>query len=147
MKFPQWYLVPHCWICWVQLKWKVFQLNFRWLIFFLKWKYTPDLIFLTVLFWNSISIWSWEESPTSNDRITVNVSRRISPHMKIATHFLSWTLSICNNGLFKVNLEFSFSFPGFSFSGLDLVFKSGFQTWDSLHISIPVLTYCKVAST
>ena len=29
---------------------------------------------------------------------------------------------------FKVNLEFSFSFPGFSFSGLDLVFKSGFQT-------------------
>ena len=24
------------------------------------------------------------------------------------------------NGLFKVNLEFSFSFPGFSFSGLDL---------------------------
>ena len=26
-------------------------------------------------------------------------------------------------GLFKVNLEFSFSFPGFSFSGLDLVFK------------------------
>ena len=33
-----------------------------------------------------------------------------------------------NSGLFKVNLEFSFSFPGFSFSGLDLVFKSGFQT-------------------
>jgi hypothetical protein len=32
------------------------------------------------------------------------------------------------NGLFKVNLEFIFSFPGFSFSGLDLVFKSGFQT-------------------
>ena len=31
-------------------------------------------------------------------------------------------------GLFKVNLEFSFSFPGFSFSGPDLVFKSGFQT-------------------
>ena len=26
-------------------------------------------------------------------------------------------------GLFKVNLEFSFSYPGFSFSGLDLVFK------------------------
>ena len=25
--------------------------------------------------------------------------------------------------------------------GLDLVFKSGFQIWDSLHISIPVLTY------
>ena len=35
-----------------------------------------------------------------------------------------------------LNLEFSFSFPGFSFSGLDLVFKSNFQTWDSLHISI-----------
>ena len=46
-----------------------------------------------------------------------------------------------NSGLFKVNLEFSFSFPGFLFSGLDLVFKLGFQTWDSLHISIPVLTY------
>ena len=29
---------------------------------------------------------------------------------------------------FKVKLEFSFSFPGFSFPGLDLVFKSGFQT-------------------
>ena len=45
--------------------------------------------------------------------------------------------------LFKVNLEFSFSFPGFLFSGLDLVFKSEFQTWDSLHISISisVLTY------
>ena len=46
-----------------------------------------------------------------------------------------------HNGFFKVTLEFSFSFPGFSFSGLDLVFKSGFQTWDSLHISIWLLTY------
>ena len=44
-------------------------------------------------------------------------------------------------GLFKVNLEFSFSFQGFSFSGLDLIFKSGFYTWDSLHISISVLNY------
>ena len=42
-------------------------------------------------------------------------------------------------GLFKVKI--CFSFLGFSFSGLDLVFKSGFQTWDSLHTSIPVLTY------
>ena len=56
-----------------------------------------------------------------------------------------WTYqSKPGNGLFQVldnflsglNLEFSSSFPG-----LDLVFKSGFQTWDSLHISIPVLTY------
>ena len=31
-------------------------------------------------------------------------------------------------GLLKVNMEFSFSISGFSFSGLDLVFKSGFQT-------------------
>ena len=31
-------------------------------------------------------------------------------------------------GLLKVNLESSFSFPGFSLSGLDLVFKFGFQT-------------------
>ena len=46
-----------------------------------------------------------------------------------------------HSGLFKVTLEFSFSFPVFSFSGLDLVFKSGCQTWYSLHISIPVLTY------
>ena len=103
--------------------------------------YTPDLIFLTVLFWCLTSIWSWEESPRSNDRITVNVIRRISPHMKIAIIFLSWTLSIWNDGLFKIKLEFSFSFPGFSFSALDLVFQSGFQTWDSLHTSIPVLTY------
>ena len=110
--------------------------------FLFKWKYTPDLIFPIVLFSNAISIWSWEESPTSNDRITVNVNRRISPHTKIATNFLSWTLSICNNGIFKVNLEFSFSFPGFSFSGLDLVFKFGFQTWNSLHISIPIVIYC-----
>ena len=39
--------------------------------------------------------------------------------------------SRCNshdNDFFKVNLEFSFSFRGFSFSGLDLVFKYGFQT-------------------
>ena len=42
---------------------------------------------------------------------------------------------------FKVNLKFSFSFPDFSFSGLVLVFKSGFQTWNSLHISISVLTF------
>ena len=34
--------------------------------------------------------------------------------VKMITHLLF------NNGLFKVNLEFSFSFPGFSFSGLDL---------------------------
>jgi hypothetical protein len=50
-------------------------------------------------------------------------------------------LQTSHNGLFKVNLEFSFSFTGFSFSGLDLVFKFGFQTWDSIHISISVLTY------
>ena len=37
---------------------------------------------------------------------------------------------INDNGPFKVNLEFSFSF-----SGLDLRFR----TWDSLHISISVL--------
>ena len=37
----------------------------------------------------------------------------------------------CNshdNDFFKVNLELSLSFLGFSFSGLDLVFKSGFLT-------------------
>ena len=65
--------------------------------FFLKWKYTRDFIFFTVLFWNVISIGSWEDSPTGIDRITINMNRRNSPHRKIATIFLSWTLSICNN--------------------------------------------------
>ena len=48
---------------------------------------------------------------------------------------LNWQF-LLNDFFFSLNLEFSYSFPGFSFSGLDLVFKSNFQTWDSLHISI-----------
>ena len=34
---------------------------------------------------------------------------------------------VVNIGLFKVNLEFSFSFAGFSFSGLDPNIYSGFK--------------------
>ena len=46
-------------------------------------------------------------------------------------HFLLWNWFFfhLSNRTFKLNLEFSFSF-----SGLGLVFKSGFQTWDSLHM-------------
>jgi hypothetical protein len=46
-----------------------------------------------------------------------------------------------NIGPIKVNLEFSFSFSGFSLSGLDPNFFEGFQTLDSLHISISVFSY------
>ena len=72
--------------------------------------------------------------------LVLDKKRRACPHSN------SWWWGLYaiywhNHGLFKVNLEFSFSFPGFSFSGLDLVFKSGFLTWDSFQISIPVLTY------
>jgi hypothetical protein len=54
--------------------------------------------------------------------------------MRLGLSALMWLREVkkVSNGwsgieLFKVNLEFSFSFPGFSFPGLDLVFKSGCQ--------------------
>jgi hypothetical protein len=61
---------------------------------------------------------------------TIKVVDVIGPTLLAAAHGLQVSLTSpkFDSGFFKVNLEFSFSFPGFSFSGLDLVFKSGFQT-------------------
>ena len=49
-----------------------------------------------------------------------------------------------NIGPIKVNLEFSFSYSFFSFSGLDPHLFFGFQTCDSLHISSSVFPYFSV---
>ena len=47
-------------------------------------------------------------------------------------------------GPIKVNLEFIFSFAGGSFFGSEHEHLFGFQTLDSIHISISVLTEKKV---
>ena len=91
---------------------------------------------LTTAWWlpnnyDGLTTTAWRQWP-DDDGLTKTAWRRLNDFQTTTT---TWRW-LPDNGLFKVNLEFSFSFPGFSFSGLDLVFKSGFQTWDSLHIAI-----------
>ena len=74
-------------------------------------------------------------SKVENVRLSRSAGNKVCSGRVMKTNRIQITIIPSSNpvgllgtGLFKVNLEFSFSFPGFSFSGLDLVFKSGFLT-------------------